>query len=73
MIVMVGLLSSLGGGGSVIIPWNGPGILWQIAPTAIALIVIAWPQGRQSGPGKLEGRSIVIAPEPAPSKGPHQP
>jgi N-acetyl-1-D-myo-inositol-2-amino-2-deoxy-alpha-D-glucopyranoside deacetylase len=77
MIVIVGLLSSLGGGGSVIIPWNGPGITWQIAPTAIAVIVLLWPRVRSFRPGKIVGRSVVIsqAPPPAhaPSKGSKQP
>jgi N-acetyl-1-D-myo-inositol-2-amino-2-deoxy-alpha-D-glucopyranoside deacetylase len=78
MIVIVGILSSLGSGGSVIIPWNGPGILWQIAPTLIALVVLAWPsrgrrrQGRRSTPGNIRGRSTVIAPAEAAPKGPHQ-
>jgi N-acetyl-1-D-myo-inositol-2-amino-2-deoxy-alpha-D-glucopyranoside deacetylase len=62
VIIMVGLLSSLGSGGSVIIPWNGPGITWQIAPTAIALVVLAWPRRRRSAPGRIKGRSLVIAP-----------
>lgn len=88
MIAIVGILSSLGSGGSVLIPWNGPGILWQIAPTAIALVVLAWPRGRRLSPGKIAGRSIVIAPsviardpiaqrgnseQKAPSKGSQQP
>jgi N-acetyl-1-D-myo-inositol-2-amino-2-deoxy-alpha-D-glucopyranoside deacetylase len=74
MIVIVGLLSALGNGGSVLIPWNGPGITWQIAPTVIGLVVVAWPRRRRIRPGKIEGRSIVIAPaviapQKAPSKG----
>jgi N-acetyl-1-D-myo-inositol-2-amino-2-deoxy-alpha-D-glucopyranoside deacetylase len=53
MIVIVGILSILGPGGSVVIPWNGPGIVWQIAPTIIGIVVLVWPQGVRSRPGKI--------------------
>ena len=53
MIVMVGILSLLGAGGSVIIPWNGPGITWQIAPTIVAVVVLAWPRSGRRGPGRI--------------------
>jgi N-acetyl-1-D-myo-inositol-2-amino-2-deoxy-alpha-D-glucopyranoside deacetylase len=46
MIVIVGLLSILSAGGSEIVPWNGPGILWQLSPTIIGLAVILWPNRR---------------------------
>ena len=44
IIVVVGLFSIESAGGTSLIPWNGPGILWQIAPTVVALIVLAWPR-----------------------------
>lgn len=53
MIVVVGILSLLGAGGSVLIPWNGPGILWQVAPTVLAVVAIAWPSGRRARPGRI--------------------
>jgi N-acetyl-1-D-myo-inositol-2-amino-2-deoxy-alpha-D-glucopyranoside deacetylase len=53
MIVVVGILSLLGPGGSVVIPWNGPGILWQLTPTVIGFVVLAWPQGVRPRPGKI--------------------
>lgn len=52
-IVVVGLLSLLGAGGSVIIPWNGPGIVWQITPAITAFAVLVWPQGRRARPGRI--------------------
>jgi N-acetyl-1-D-myo-inositol-2-amino-2-deoxy-alpha-D-glucopyranoside deacetylase len=55
MIVVVGILSLLGAGGSVIIPWNGPGILWQIAPAIIAAVVLLWPQRSRPRPGRIVG------------------
>jgi N-acetyl-1-D-myo-inositol-2-amino-2-deoxy-alpha-D-glucopyranoside deacetylase len=51
MIVVVGVLSLLGAGGSVVIPWNGPGITWQVAPTIVAFVVLIWPQKREPRAG----------------------
>jgi N-acetyl-1-D-myo-inositol-2-amino-2-deoxy-alpha-D-glucopyranoside deacetylase len=57
-IVVVGLLSLLGAGGSVIIPWNGPGIVWQITPAIAAFAVLVWPQSRRARPGKIEVSTV---------------
>lgn len=82
MIVIVGILSLLGIGGSVLIPWNGPGIVWQISPTVVTIAVLVWPRSRRARPGKIVTTSIIATPaEPvpagaesdAPSKGPQQP
>ena len=61
IIVVVGLFSIESAGGTSLIPWNGPGILWQLAPTIVGLIVIAWPTrgrlfGRRQGGSKRAGR-----------------
>jgi N-acetyl-1-D-myo-inositol-2-amino-2-deoxy-alpha-D-glucopyranoside deacetylase len=68
MIVIVGLLSILSAGGSEIVPWNGPGILWQVSPTIIALVVILWPN-RRSQARRFPPTRIAEAQ----SKGPQQP
>ena len=57
MIVIVGLLSIQSAGGSVLVLWTGQGIVWQLAPTIVGLVVILVP-------GKLRS---------AQSKGPQQP
>jgi N-acetyl-1-D-myo-inositol-2-amino-2-deoxy-alpha-D-glucopyranoside deacetylase len=53
MIVIVGILSVLGAGGSVLIPWNGPGIVWQIAPAILGVAVVVWPQRGRPRPGRI--------------------
>ena len=68
MIVIVGLLSILSAGGSEIVPWNGPGILWQLSPTVVGLAVILWPNRRS----RVHRNSPARISE-AQSKGPQQP
>ncbi|HEX4444668.1 MAG TPA: PIG-L family deacetylase [Galbitalea sp.] len=53
IIVIVGILSILGAGGSVLIPWNGPGIVWQIAPAVIGIAVVVWPHPARHRPGRI--------------------
>lgn len=44
VIGMVFLLTQQSPGGSVIVPNNLWGVVWAIAPTIVALIVVAWPR-----------------------------
>ncbi len=46
---MVFLLSQESTGGSVLVPNNIYGTIWAIAPTLIAVVVIAWPKLPQRG------------------------
>jgi hypothetical protein len=38
------LLSQMSAGGSVLVPNNALGYVWTLAPTFIALVVLAWPR-----------------------------
>ena len=58
MVGLVVVFSFPSAGGSILIPQNGPGMLWEVAPAVIAIVVLAWPQGRRSRPGKLEAPSV---------------
>jgi N-acetyl-1-D-myo-inositol-2-amino-2-deoxy-alpha-D-glucopyranoside deacetylase len=53
MIAFVTVFAFPSAGGSQLIPQNGPGILWEIAPVALAIVVLAWPQARRRKPGKI--------------------
>ncbi|MEY4533398.1 MAG: hypothetical protein RI926_1167 [Actinomycetota bacterium] len=44
VVSMVFLLSQQSTGGSVLVPNNLWGMIWAIAPTLIATIVVAWPK-----------------------------
>ena len=54
VIVAVGLFSLPSGRGSQLILQTGPGLLWEFAPVVLAVVVLAWPQARRRGPGKIE-------------------
>jgi N-acetyl-1-D-myo-inositol-2-amino-2-deoxy-alpha-D-glucopyranoside deacetylase len=58
MIAIVAVLSFPSAGGSQLVPQNGPGILWEISPAVIAIIVLALPQARRSRPGKIASKSV---------------
>ena len=53
MVAFVAVFSFPSAGGSQLIPQNGPGILWEVAPAALAIVVLAWPQARRRKPGKI--------------------
>jgi N-acetyl-1-D-myo-inositol-2-amino-2-deoxy-alpha-D-glucopyranoside deacetylase len=53
MVAFVTVFSFPSAGGSQLIPQNGPGILWEVAPAALAIVVLAWPQARRRKPGKI--------------------
>jgi N-acetyl-1-D-myo-inositol-2-amino-2-deoxy-alpha-D-glucopyranoside deacetylase len=57
VVVVVILFSLPTGRGSQLIQQSGAGLLWQIAPIVVSIVVIAWPQARRRGPGKIEKRS----------------
>ncbi len=44
LVGMVFLLSQQSVGGSVLVPNNTLGMIWAIAPTIIATVVVAWPR-----------------------------
>ncbi len=56
VIVVVALFSLPTGRGSQLIEQTGPGLLWQIAPIVLGIVVIAWPQAVRRRPGKIEKR-----------------
>jgi N-acetyl-1-D-myo-inositol-2-amino-2-deoxy-alpha-D-glucopyranoside deacetylase len=55
VIVVVVVFSLPTDGATRLILQTGPGLLWQIAPFVIAVVVLVWPQGRRRGPGKIAG------------------
>jgi N-acetyl-1-D-myo-inositol-2-amino-2-deoxy-alpha-D-glucopyranoside deacetylase len=65
MIAIVAVLSFPSAGGSQLVNQNGPGILWECSPAVLAIVVLAWPQARGRGPGKIERQPV-----PSQSKGP---
>jgi N-acetyl-1-D-myo-inositol-2-amino-2-deoxy-alpha-D-glucopyranoside deacetylase len=58
MVAIVAVLSFPSAGGSQLVPQNGAGILWEISPAVLAIIVLAWPQARRVRPGKIAGKSV---------------
>ena len=58
MIAIVAVLSFPSAGGSQLVNQNGPGILWEISPAVLAIVVLAWPQARRVRPGKIESQSV---------------
>ncbi|HEY1530288.1 MAG TPA: PIG-L family deacetylase [Galbitalea sp.] len=58
MVAIVTVLSFETAGGSVLIPQNGPGILWEISPPVLAVLALAWPQGRRRGPGRISSQQV---------------
>jgi N-acetyl-1-D-myo-inositol-2-amino-2-deoxy-alpha-D-glucopyranoside deacetylase len=57
VVAVVVLFSLPNSGGSQLIQQTGPGLLWQIAPIVLGVVVIAWPQARRRGPGKIDNQS----------------
>jgi N-acetyl-1-D-myo-inositol-2-amino-2-deoxy-alpha-D-glucopyranoside deacetylase len=53
MIVVVGIFSIPILGGTPLITSSGPGLVWELAPTVIAFVVLVWPRSGKRGPGKL--------------------
>jgi N-acetyl-1-D-myo-inositol-2-amino-2-deoxy-alpha-D-glucopyranoside deacetylase len=67
MIAIVGILSLKSTGGSVLVPGNPVGYIWSLAPTVIALIVLAWPHiqrrpASQRPAGKLAVQDVSKGP-----------
>jgi N-acetyl-1-D-myo-inositol-2-amino-2-deoxy-alpha-D-glucopyranoside deacetylase len=58
MIAIVAVLSFPSAGGSQLVNQNGPGILWEISPAVLAIVVLAWPQARRPRPGKIASQSV---------------
>jgi N-acetyl-1-D-myo-inositol-2-amino-2-deoxy-alpha-D-glucopyranoside deacetylase len=54
MIVVVGIFSLPSLGGTPLIVSSGPGLLWELAPTIIAFVVLVWPRSGTRRPGKIE-------------------
>lgn len=62
MVLAVVLLSLPGPGGSVLIPAGTVGVIWSLAPTIIAVIVIGWPtQIRRSNTRGASGSGSAAA------------
>jgi len=54
VVAIVGLFSLPSRGGTQLIQQTGPGLLWEIAPIVLGVVVIAWPQAVRRRPGKIE-------------------
>ncbi len=52
IIGMIFLLTQESPGGSIVVPNNLWGMVWAIAPTLIALIIVAWPKLPQRSRGR---------------------
>lgn len=59
LVAMVFVLSQQSTGGSVLIPNNLWGMIWAIAPTLIATIVVAWPRLHQRSRGADKGTAVT--------------
>jgi N-acetyl-1-D-myo-inositol-2-amino-2-deoxy-alpha-D-glucopyranoside deacetylase len=57
MIVVVGLFSIPVSGATPLILPSGPGLLWELAPTVIAFVVLVWPRALPRRPGKLRNKA----------------
>jgi N-acetyl-1-D-myo-inositol-2-amino-2-deoxy-alpha-D-glucopyranoside deacetylase len=53
IIVVVGIFSIPMSGETPLIVSSGPGLLWELAPTVIAFVVLVWPRNRKRQPGKI--------------------
>ena len=53
MIVVVGIFSVPVLGGTPLIASGGPGLIWELAPTVIAFVVLVWPRSGTRRPGKI--------------------
>ncbi|NEM90614.1 PIG-L family deacetylase [Galbitalea soli] len=62
LIGTVALLSSTSGGGTVLIPNNAVGVVWAIAPTAVAFVVLAWPRITPRSAGRMKAPVVKGSP-----------
>lgn len=63
VMVAVGALSLESPGGTVLVPANGVGIAWAIAPTAIAFVVLAWPKIHRRPTGRIAEQNVAKGPQ----------
>lgn len=52
IIGMIFLLTQESPGGSIVVPNNVWGVVWAVAPTIVALIIVAWPKLPQRSRGR---------------------
>ncbi len=57
VIAVVALFALPSGRGAPLILQTGPGLLWEFAPIALAIIVLVWPKARRRRPGKIASQS----------------
>lgn len=62
VVVVDGLFSTRSVGGTVLVPGNGIGIAWLLAPIIIALVVLAWPKIHRRSDDKIAGQTEVKGP-----------
>jgi N-acetyl-1-D-myo-inositol-2-amino-2-deoxy-alpha-D-glucopyranoside deacetylase len=53
VIVVVAIFSIPIASGPPLVTSTGPGLLWELAPTVIAFVVLVWPRASQRHPGKI--------------------
>jgi N-acetyl-1-D-myo-inositol-2-amino-2-deoxy-alpha-D-glucopyranoside deacetylase len=59
LIAAIGVLSVRSTGGSTLVPQTSSGYVWAIAPTLIAVVVLAWPHVPSRRRGKIVSRPEV--------------
>jgi N-acetyl-1-D-myo-inositol-2-amino-2-deoxy-alpha-D-glucopyranoside deacetylase len=59
LIAAIGVLSVRSTGGSTLVPQTSSGYVWAIAPTLIAVVVLAWPHLPSRRRGKIVSRPEV--------------
>jgi N-acetyl-1-D-myo-inositol-2-amino-2-deoxy-alpha-D-glucopyranoside deacetylase len=64
VMVSVAALSLESTGGTILVPGNWVGIAWSVAPTAIAIVVLAWPQRHRRSTGRIAQQDIGKGPSP---------
>jgi N-acetyl-1-D-myo-inositol-2-amino-2-deoxy-alpha-D-glucopyranoside deacetylase len=57
VILVVGFFSLPSSSGTPLIVASGPGLLWELAPTVIAFVVLVWPQSSKLRPGKMRNQA----------------
>jgi N-acetyl-1-D-myo-inositol-2-amino-2-deoxy-alpha-D-glucopyranoside deacetylase len=58
VIVAVAVFALPSSKGTPLIVSSGPGLLWQIAPVVLTVVVLAWPQGRRRRPSKIDEQPV---------------
>jgi N-acetyl-1-D-myo-inositol-2-amino-2-deoxy-alpha-D-glucopyranoside deacetylase len=65
IVMVTAILTLPGSGGSVLVPGNPAGYAWTFGPTAIAVVVLAWPRLPQARGGRMgtSPQDVRVLPE----------